>query len=103
MTTTFNSSRYQRALDRWRVLAEARLEHMRQLYESGRWRRYYDEEQFITIVLDTRACVETWRKLAPDQATDTPLFSMPDGMPLARTPPPPSPFTEPMVEQRSVA
>jgi uncharacterized repeat protein (TIGR03809 family) len=103
MTTTFDSSRYQRALARWRMLAEARLEHMAELYESGRWRRYYDEEQFVAIVRETTACVETWRKLAPNEATVVPLFTMPDGKPLARTPPPPSPFTEPMVGQLSVA
>lgn len=67
MTTSFDASRYQQALERWRALAERRLEHMTALYESGRWRRYYTEERFMRIILDTRAAAAAWGQLAPKE------------------------------------
>ena len=83
------------------MLAERRLEHMTQLYDTGRWRRYFGEEQFLDIVRDARACVEVWRKLAPQKATVAPLFAVPDEPAFVRTQPPPSPFA--VESQRSVA
>jgi uncharacterized repeat protein (TIGR03809 family) len=101
MTIPFDASRYQQALERWRVLAERRLEHMTLLYETGRWRRYFSEEQFIGIIRETRAAVEAWRKLAPEQATVAELFAMSDEPVPVRTQPPPSPFAAPL--ERAVA
>lgn len=102
MTTPFDASQYQRVLERWRALAERRLEHITLLYETGRWRRYFSEEQFIAVIRETRAAVEAWRKIAPERATVAQLFEMSDEPALARTQPPPSPFTAAM-DQRSVA
>jgi uncharacterized repeat protein (TIGR03809 family) len=101
MTIPFDASRYQQTLERWRVLAERRLEHMTHLYDTGRWRRYFNEEQFLAIVRDARACVDVWRKIAPEQATVAQLFAVPDEPVPVRTPPPPSPFA--VDAQRSVA
>jgi uncharacterized repeat protein (TIGR03809 family) len=50
---------------RWRALAEKRLAHIVDLYESGRWRRYHDEREFMNMVRDAKAAVETWHRLAP--------------------------------------
>lgn len=124
MTAPSDALRYQRALERWRVLAEDRLEHMTQLYESGRWRRYFSEERFLGIIRETKAAVELWQRLAPEQrlaqeqrlapeleAAVAQVFALPvervepaeePAEPaFVRTQPPPSPFeTEP---QRSVA
>lgn len=124
MTTPSDALRYQRALDRWRVLAEDRLEHMTQLYESGRWRRYFSEERFLGIIRETKAAVELWRRLAPEQELAVEQREAPEREPLAvqvfappveraefakepaepafvRTQPPPSPFDADA--QRSVA
>jgi uncharacterized repeat protein (TIGR03809 family) len=32
---------------KWRALAERRRDHHLELYKSGRWKRYYTEQQFI--------------------------------------------------------
>lgn len=34
-------------VSRWRILAEQRLEHLNELFESGRWRRYHTEQAFV--------------------------------------------------------
>jgi uncharacterized repeat protein (TIGR03809 family) len=78
MTTSFDAERYQRALERWRVLAEQRLEHMTVLYESGRWRRYFSEEQFIAVIRETRTAVEAWRRIVPQQERVAQMFAMAD-------------------------
>ena len=78
MTSSFDALRYQRALERWRVLAEQRLEHMTVLYESGRWRRYFSEEQFIGVIRETRTAVEAWRRIVPEQERVAQLFAMAD-------------------------
>ena len=51
-------------LDRWRVLAEQRLEHLTELFESGRWRRYHSERTFLENIKEAKEAVEIWRSLA---------------------------------------
>jgi uncharacterized repeat protein (TIGR03809 family) len=51
-------------LDRWRMLAEQRLEHLTELFESGRWRRYHSELTFLENIKEARDAVDTWRILA---------------------------------------
>jgi uncharacterized repeat protein (TIGR03809 family) len=102
MTTPFDASQYQRVLERWRVLAERRLEHMTQLYETGRWRRYFNEEQFVGVIRETRAAVDAWRRIAPDQAMVAQLFIVSEEPTSIRTPALPSPFAA-EERQRSVA
>ena len=53
-----------RVLDRWRLLAEQRLEHLTELFESGRWRRYHSERTFLENIREAKEAVETWRDLA---------------------------------------
>lgn len=50
---------------RWRDLADQRLQHFVELYQSGRWRRYYGEAEFLRQVRELVAAVETWDKLTP--------------------------------------
>jgi uncharacterized repeat protein (TIGR03809 family) len=98
MTTPFDAARYQRALERWRTLAERRLEHMSLLYETGRWRRYFTEERFLNIIRETTASVERWRQIAPEREAQ--VLTLPADPAFVRTPPLPSPFA---AVQRSVA
>ena len=56
-------------LNRWYVLAERRLDHLIELYESGRWRRYHSENAFMENLREAKAVVETWRVLARREAT----------------------------------
>lgn len=52
-------------VSRWRILAEQRLEHLNELFESGRWRRYHTEQAFVDNIRDAKRAVEAWQKLAP--------------------------------------
>ena len=51
-------------LARWCTLAEQRLLHLTELFESGRWRRYYSELAFLQNIREAKAAVETWRALS---------------------------------------
>ena len=56
---------------RWRLLAERRLEHLTELFESGRWRRYYSERAFLENIQEAKAAVALWRDLSMPQAIET--------------------------------
>jgi uncharacterized repeat protein (TIGR03809 family) len=101
MTTTFDAARYQRALERWRMLAEQRLDHMSVLYQTGRWRRYFTEERFLGIIREATESVERWRQIAPEPVAAATALTLPvEPAAVVRTQPPPSPFA---FEPRSVA
>lgn len=50
---------------RWRLLAERRLNYLIGLYETGRWKVYYSEPEFLKVVQEARAALKTWEQLAP--------------------------------------
>jgi uncharacterized repeat protein (TIGR03809 family) len=52
---------------RWRGLAERRLEYLTELFESGRWRRYYSERAFLEDIQQAKAAVALWRNLSMPQ------------------------------------
>jgi uncharacterized repeat protein (TIGR03809 family) len=62
-------TRAQEILDRWCALAEQRLEHLTELFETGRWRRYHSELSFLENVQEAKKAVETWRSLATREAS----------------------------------
>ncbi len=61
-------------LGRWRKLAEQRLEHLTELFESGRWRRYYGELAFLENIREAKVAVETWRGLSAPRAVAEPVI-----------------------------
>ena len=60
--------RAQEILDRWCALAEQRLDHLTELFETGRWRRYHSELSFLENIQEAKNAVETWRRLATREA-----------------------------------
>jgi uncharacterized repeat protein (TIGR03809 family) len=56
---------------KWRALAEKRRAHLVELYDSGRWRHYYTEEQLVARTRDAIRLVEAWDRLC----TPPPLIS----------------------------
>src|SRR5882757_7334728 len=62
-------ARAQEILDRWCALAEQRLEHLTELFETGRWRRYHSELSFLENIQEAKKAVETWRSLATREAS----------------------------------
>jgi uncharacterized repeat protein (TIGR03809 family) len=49
---------------RWCALAEQRLEYLTEMFESGRWRRYYSERAFLEDIKEAKMAVDTWRGLS---------------------------------------
>ena len=47
-----------------RELAARRRAHLVELYDTGRWKHYYTEEQFVARMREAIALVETWDRLA---------------------------------------
>ncbi|MFB9264838.1 TIGR03809 family protein [Bradyrhizobium erythrophlei] len=62
-------ARGQEIVARWCNLAAQRLEHLTELFETGRWRRYHTEQAFLENVREARAAVETWRGLLLREAS----------------------------------
>lgn len=50
---------------RWRILAQRRMDHLIELYQSGRWKLYHKESDFLAMVQETRAALKMWEQLAP--------------------------------------
>lgn len=63
MTTQLDVAHGRDVLVRWCDLAEARLDYLTQLFETGRWRRYYTERSFLENIQEAKTAVETWRGL----------------------------------------
>jgi uncharacterized repeat protein (TIGR03809 family) len=87
-----DAARGQEILDRWCVLAEQRLEHLTELFETGRWRRYHSELSFLENIQEAKNAVETWRGLATreaaldNSAVDISWLNSPKPVPPRRNP-----------------
>jgi uncharacterized repeat protein (TIGR03809 family) len=64
MTQLLDVALRRELLARWCTLAEQRLQHLTDLFESGRWRRYYGERAFLENIKEAKKAVETWRALS---------------------------------------
>jgi uncharacterized repeat protein (TIGR03809 family) len=67
MTLRTDVARSRDLLSRWCALAEDRLDYLTEMFESGRWRRYYSEVAFLENIREAKIAVEIWRGLSsPD-------------------------------------
>ena len=64
MTHRTDVARGREIIARWCILAEQRLDHLTELYETGRWRRYHGELAFLENLREAKSAVETWRDLS---------------------------------------
>jgi uncharacterized repeat protein (TIGR03809 family) len=48
---------------RWRDLTERQVASLINMYETGRWTRYYGEAEFRTLMRESMAAVTAWRQL----------------------------------------
>ena len=72
----------------WRILASRRLDYLVDLHESGRWRLYHDESEFLQMLQEAREVLETWEALAPhdpiqDKTAEVAIAQTIDDMPGA--------------------
>jgi uncharacterized repeat protein (TIGR03809 family) len=64
-----DAARGRAIIERWCVLAEQRLEYLTELFESGRWRLFFNETAFLENIQEAKAAVETWRDMLYREAT----------------------------------
>jgi hypothetical protein len=50
---------------KWRELAERRRDHFIELYRSGRWKHYYEIEEFRNELRAAIAIARRWATIAP--------------------------------------
>jgi len=75
------SGRYQGIARRWLALIERRQEHFLDLCDSGRWRHYFTEAEFLDEMRKVLRVRDRWAALAgaplagelPDDIGDLPL------------------------------
>lgn len=67
-STAFPSDQIAR---RWRDLADRRRSYFIELYESGRWKHYYNEADFVLRLREVFQAAEQWEKLAAAPPTKT--------------------------------
>jgi uncharacterized repeat protein (TIGR03809 family) len=64
MTHRTDETPHRELTSRWCMLAEQRLNYLSDMFESGRWRRYYTEVAFLENIREAKFAVETWRGLS---------------------------------------
>lgn len=69
MTHQVDVARSRDVVARWCALAEQRLEYLTELFETGRWRRFHTELDFLENLREAKAAVETWRDLSVREAS----------------------------------
>jgi uncharacterized repeat protein (TIGR03809 family) len=70
MTHRTDEAPRREVIARWCRLAEQRLNYLTEMFESGRWRRYYTEVAFLENIKEAKFAVDTWRSLStPHPAT----------------------------------
>jgi uncharacterized repeat protein (TIGR03809 family) len=69
MTHRTDVARGRDVVARWCDLAERRLEYLTELFETGRWRRYFSERAFLENIQEAKTAVEIWRELSTREAS----------------------------------
>src|SRR5689334_24768727 len=88
---------------RWCALAERRLAHLTELFESGRWRRYYTDQSLLDDFRNAKAAVQTWQALALDPPPPS-VRPTPAPEPVVAAPPAPLAWAAPnRAEHRQIA
>ncbi|OKO68992.1 TIGR03809 family protein [Bradyrhizobium sp. NAS96.2] len=106
MTHRTDVARGQEIVARWCNLAEQRLEHLNELFETGRWRRYHSEQAFLENIREARAAVDIWRELLTREASldNSPIDLSWLGRRKSKLPPPDiSPMPERCAEAATLA
>jgi uncharacterized repeat protein (TIGR03809 family) len=67
MTHRTDEAPRREVIARWCTLAEQRLDYLTDMFESGRWRRYYSEHSFLENIQEAKFAVNNWRALSLGQ------------------------------------
>ena len=66
MSETVTRRRPEEVVRQWQALAERRREYLLDLYYSGRWRRYYREDQMLAQMRESIRHIEQWTHLCEE-------------------------------------
>jgi uncharacterized repeat protein (TIGR03809 family) len=55
---------YDKLAQKWRDLAERRRDHIIELYDTGRWKHYYTEQELVASLREANQLLDTWTALA---------------------------------------
>ena len=109
MTHPTDVARGRDIVARWCELAEQRLDYLTELFETGRWRRFHSERDFLENVREAKSAVETWRSMLDSegfagQSADRPVLDRQAQLGSAgEALVPPEPSAPPQVSELPVA
>jgi uncharacterized repeat protein (TIGR03809 family) len=69
MASQLDVAKGREIIARWCTLAEKRLDYLTELFDSGRWRRFHSEQEFLDNIREAKSAVETWRNLLSREAS----------------------------------
>jgi uncharacterized repeat protein (TIGR03809 family) len=75
MTDRTDEAPHREVIARWCTLAERRLNYLIELFESGRWRRYYTEAALLEDITNAKSAVKMWRDLSTPHLVPDPAAS----------------------------
>jgi len=64
MPVQLNDRPNRKLAQKWSELAGRRRAHFIELYESGRWKHYYSEADFLARMRDVIHAADEWERLA---------------------------------------
>ena len=105
MTHPTDVARGRDIVARWCELAEQRLEYLTDLFETGRWRRFHSERDFLANVREAKSAVETWRSILNSEASadnlpvDLSWIGKRSSVPLAKREVPAEPIVTPRLAE----
>ncbi len=73
--------KFGRIAQKWRALAEQRRTHYSELYESGRWKIYFDESVLLDRMREVVASAERWNEVVSSFSQDTASTTEPANKP----------------------
>ncbi len=60
----FGDAKSRKVAERWSALAEQRLAYLTELFDSGRWRRFHGEAEFLENIAEAKDAAARWRAMA---------------------------------------
>jgi len=70
MSARHSAQRFDEIAQKWRNFAQRRRDYFIELYDSGRWKHYYSEAQFIDRMREAIQLSERWIEIAPRPADE---------------------------------
>jgi hypothetical protein len=80
--TTFRD--FGKTAEKWRDLAEQRRAYFAELYRSGRWRLYYEEDKFLARARVVAEVCERWTKIVEEHRKIVTEFQADPDLPRVR-------------------